>query len=397
MKSDNWKKISEILPDCLEIEVFERKNFLDKLSLSSEMRSELETFLAMEAETKDFMSATADNVMKDFFSQIEFNENLTVGRKIGIYKIEKEIGFGGMGAVYLAERSDGEISQKVAIKMLRREFNVEKIRQTFRREKEILAKLSHPFIARLLDAGTTDDGIPFLVMEYVEGEQIDKYCERKNLPLTTRLKLFNRICDAVAFAHRNLIIHRDLKPSNIIVTDKGEPKLLDFGISKILNAENSNDSQTVTMLGAMTPEYTSPEQIKGETVTTATDVYSLGVILFKILTGSYPYNFKNKTNGNLLKEISDSQPLSASDAAVKSNVEGKISPSELKGDLDNIIQKALSKEPARRYQTIEQFSADIWRFIDGLPVAARPATSVIGQVNIFSAIKFPCLRRCLSY
>lgn len=217
-----------------------------------------------------------------------------------------------MGAVYLAERSDGKFRQKVAIKMLRREFNVEKIRRNFEREKEILAKLVHPNVARLLDAGKCDDGIPFLVMEYVEGTPVDKYCEREKFSLKERLKLFNRICDAVSFAHRNIIVHRDLKPSNILVTGKGEMKLLDFGISKLLDAENSEEKNSITIVGAMTPEYASPEQIKGETITTASDVYSLGVVLFKILTGAFPYNLKGKTNGELLKSIIEDEPVAPS-------------------------------------------------------------------------------------
>ena len=378
MKPDNWKKISEILPDCLELNVSERRKYLDELHLSPELNSELEFFLAFENEAEDFMSETATGVTKDFFSPLEFDENPTVGQRIGVYKIEKEIGFGGMGAVYLATRADGKFEQKAAIKLLKREFNVEKIRQSFRREKEILARLAHPNIARLLDAGTTADGIPYLVMEYVEGVPIDKFCQQNNVPLKARLKLFNRVCEAVSFAHRNLIVHRDLKPSNILVNDAGEPKLLDFGISKLLDAENTEDKHT-TLLGAMTPEYASPEQIKGEPVTTASDIYSLGVVLFKILTGSYPYNFKNKTNGNLLKEITDSEPFRPSDAADaahnKSIPKSQIpNPKSLAGDLDNIILKALSKEPERRYQTVERFSDDLWRHIDGLPVLARSAT-----------------------
>lgn len=361
--------------------VSERRKYLDELQLSSELRTELEIFLAFETEADDFMSATADGITKDFFAPLEFDENLPVSQQIGIYKILEEIGFGGMGAVYLAERTDGKFAQRVAIKMLKREFNVEKIRQTFRREKEILSKLNHPFIAHLLDAGTTDDGIPYLVMEYVEGEPIDKFCERKDLSLNSRLKLFNKVCEAVSFAHRNLIIHRDLKPSNILVTEKGEPKLLDFGISKLLDAE---ENTSVTAIGAMTPEYASPEQIRGETISTATDIYSLGVVLYKILTNSHPFDLKGKTNGELLKAITENEPIMPSAITNyklqisnenqdnrKSQIANRKS---LKGDLDNIILKSLRKKTERRYQTVEQFSADIWRYIDGLPITARRAT-----------------------
>lgn len=277
-----------------------------------------------EAVSADFMSLEITDFTKDFTPE-EKMENSLVGQKIGIYEIVGELGFGGMGAVYLAERADGKFAQKVAVKMLRREFNTEQIRRNFKREKEILAKLDHPFIARLLDAGKSEDGIPFLVMEYVEGLPIDQFCENENLSLTERLKLFNKVGEAVSFAHQNLIIHRDLKPSNIIVTKSGEPKLLDFGISKLLDAEDAENKTALTLLGAMTPEYASPEQIKGEIVTTATDIYSLGVVLYKILTNNLPFQSKGKTNSELLKAITEDEPTAPS---IVSSLESEVSNSE---------------------------------------------------------------------
>ena len=344
MQTENWKNIKDVLLEVLKLD----------------------------------SPARAGNYSKDFFAENESRADSVINQKIGIYKIVRELGGGGMGAVYLAERTDGKFSQLVAIKMLRREFNTEKIRRNFTREKEILATLSHPSIATLIDAGTTADGVPYLVMEYVEGETIDKFCRENALALNERLKLFNRVCDAVAFAHRNLIVHRDLKPSNILVTKDGTPKLLDFGISKLLAAE-SGDEHTITNLGAMTPQYASPEQIKGEPVTTATDIYSLGMVLYKLLTDRFPYNFVNKFNGNLLKEITESEPIRPSvainPAFDKANPKSQIpNPKLLCGDLDNIILKSLRKKTEHRYQTVEQFSADLWRFVDGLPVLARPAT-----------------------
>ncbi len=386
--------------------VSERRKYLDELNLSPGLRAELEKFLAFETEAEDFMSAAAESVTKDFFEPSEAGENRLVGQQIGIYKTERELGFGGMGAVYLAARSDGKFEQKVAIKMLKREFNVEKIRQTFKREKEILAKLSHPLIARLLDAGTTDGGIPYLVMEYVEGLPIDKFCDRENLSLKERLKLFNKVCEAVSFAHRNLIIHRDLKPSNILVNEKGEPKLLDFGISKLLDAE---ETTSVTAFGAMTPEYASPEQIRGETISTATDIYSLGVVLYKIMTNSNPYDLKGKTNGEVLKTINDTEPLASYEnqkangkrQKAKPEIENPKSkiqnPKSLRGDLDNIILKALRKEPERRYETVEQFAADIWRFIDGLPVLARRATLFYRASKFFNRNKISVVAGALIF
>ncbi|HEX8249426.1 MAG TPA: serine/threonine-protein kinase [Pyrinomonadaceae bacterium] len=381
MQAENWKKVKEILREAMQIEPPARRAFLDEAAPSAEIRAEVESLLAFEAETEDFMSLSITDFSKDFLAieeagqeeEKEEAESPVVGRKIGIYKILSELGAGGMGAVYLAERADGKFAQLVAVKMLRREFNIEKIRRSFEREREIQSKLNHPNIARLFDAGTTRDGLPFLVMEYVEGLPIDKFCRENSLALTERLKLFNKVCAAVAFAHRNLIIHRDLKPSNILVTADGEPKLLDFGISKLLDAQ-AKEANTITLLGAMTPEYASPEQIKGEQVTTATDIYSLGVVLHKILTGRHPFDSAGKTNGELLKAIGETKPAPPSSLKIEDDGRRKISASELKGDLDNIILKALRKEPERRYETVERFSADIWRFVDGMPVLARRPT-----------------------
>ena len=392
MQAENWKKVKEILAEVLALEFSRRQNYLEKAEIASEIRQEVESLLAVEEESASLMNLSAVEFSKDFFDGAE---DALIGQQIGVYQIVRELGYGGMGAVYLTERTDGKFSQRVAVKMLKREYNIEKIRRNFEREKEILATLVHPNIATLIDAGTTADGVPFLVMEYVAGEQIDKFCQNRRLSLIERLKLFNKVCLAVGFAHRNLVVHRDLKPSNILVTANGEPKLLDFGISKLLDAEQqqTDDKTAITILGAMTPEYASPEQVKGEQVTTATDIYSLGVVLYKILTDAHPFDLKGKVNGELLKIISENAPTIPSDTLQerekgrkgereKGNLTSKIplsphlpfSLSQLKGDLDNIILKSLRKEPERRYQTVEQFSADIWRFIDGLPVLARPTT-----------------------
>ncbi len=366
MDPANWKTIKEIVLEALERDPSTRRAYLDQTAIAAETRAEVESLLGLETEAEDFMSLSVGEFSKDLLE--EMTAGSLVGQRIGVYEIVSELGVGGMGAVYLANRIDGKFEQRVAIKMLRREFNTDKIRRSFKREKEILAGLAHPNIATLLDAGTTDDGIPYLAMEYVKGEPIDEFCRRQNLPLNARLKLFNKVCDAVGLAHRNLIIHRDLKPSNILVNEDGEPKLLDFGISKLLDT-NADEGTQVTQLGALTPQYASPEQIRGEPVTTATDVYSLGVVLFRVLTGSLPYRLRNQTNGNLLHAIIETRPALPSETALTPTTR-----QQLKGDLDNIILKALSKEPERRYQTVEQFTADIWRFVDGLPVLARPAT-----------------------
>ena len=387
MKADDWKEIKIVLLEAIRLDPHERASYLERAGLTPEARAEVESLLALEAEAKDFMSLPAGEFSKDFLGGQEPARDALVGQRVGSYEIVSELGCGGMGAVYLARRADGKFEQRVAVKMLKREFNTERLRRAFDREKEILAALAHPCIATLLDAGTTDDAVPYLVMEYVRGLPIDEYCQSRALPLNARLKLFNKVCDAVAFAHRNLIVHRDLKPSNILVNSDGEPKLLDFGISKLLDA-GAQDSGGVTHAGALTPP--NPEQIRGEPVTTAADVYSLGVVLFKILTDNYPYDFANLTNGALLWEIAGAEPAAPSEAA-----RTYISPALLRGDLDNIVLKSLRKEPQGRYQTVEQFSADIWRFIDGQPVLARPATLPYRARKFYGRNKAPIIAGAL--
>ena len=390
IQCDRWKEVKALLMDALALDPPKRHAYLLKQPVSRDIKAEVESLLAFENDAEEILQTTAVEMSRDFFEDEPETPCTVAGQEIGAYRIVSELGVGGMGAVYLAERSDGKFDQQVAIKLLKREFNAGKIRESFHREIEIQSKLVHPNVATILDTDTTHDGIPYIVMEYVEGLAIDKYCRENNLGLTARLKIFNKACEAVAFAHQNLIVHRDLKPSNIIVTPEGNPKLLDFGISKLLGTVD--DAAGLTLFGAMTPEYASPEQIKGESVTTATDIYSLGVILFKLLTGGYPYDLKSKFNGDIQREITDSEPTPPSVAAsferqeeVRQGENEKesdrpdsspshrltISSSQLVGDLDNIILKALRKEPDERYRTVEQFSEDIWRFIDGLPVHAR--------------------------
>ncbi|HEY0458383.1 MAG TPA: serine/threonine-protein kinase [Pyrinomonadaceae bacterium] len=383
MKAESWSTIKKILEEVLSLAPPMRAAFLERADLSAEIKSEVKSLLKFEAESEQFMSVSASNLTGELIFEEESRTSALIGQRIGIYEIREELGLGGMGAVYLAARIDGKFEQKVALKLLKREFNVEKLRRNFRRESEIQSKLNHPNIARLLDTGTTGDHLPYLVMEYVDGLPVDRFCESRDLPLPARLKLFNKVCAAVAHAHRNLIIHRDLKPSNILVTEKGEPKLLDFGISKLLGAAELQDKTAVTALGAMTPEYASPEQLRGESVSTATDIYSLGVVLYKILTGAHPFDLKGKTNGELIKTLTEDDPPAPSAITNyrlritnQSNRKAQIANQKfLRGDLDKIILKSLRKEPGRRYETVEQFCADLWRFMDGLPVSARKATA----------------------
>jgi len=399
MNPENWQKVEQLLNQALEIEPARRRKFLDAIGEDG-LRREVESLLAYDAKTDDFLQFPAIAFSNDFFDDDESPDAL-INQEIGNYKIIRELGRGGMGAVYLGERSDGKFAQAVAVKLLKRELNTADIRRRFRHERQILAALAHPNIARLLDAGTTDDGLPFLVMEYVEGLPVDEFCDAHNLNLNERLEIFRMICDAVAFAHRNLIVHRDLKPSNILVTTDGIPKLLDFGISKLLTPEYESESEhTVTKLGAMTPEYASPEQLRGESVTTATDVYSLGVILYELLTSHRPFELKKHSAEEIIQAVCNTEPRPPSAAL---NAERGTRNAELKnafpadaknrtsqnkhrtaphsafriprsGDLDNIVLKALKKDAHRRYSSVEQFSEDIRRHLENLPVLARPDT-----------------------
>lgn len=277
---------------------------------------------------------------------------VTSGTSIGPYRIVRELGEGGMGSVFLGVRDDDEFEQRVAIKLIRGGAAGQSIMRRFRQERQILAALEHPNIARLLDGGTTADGLPYLVMEYVEGTAVDEYCEKNACSIPEKLRLFLQLCEAVQYAHRNLVIHRDIKPANVLITNDGVPKLLDFGIAKLI----SHDTTDATVTRIMTPDYASPEQLRGEAVSTATDVYSLGVLLYRLLAGAKPFHADRRP---------DSEPTRPSAHA-----------HSLRGDLENILLMAMHVDVARRYGSVEQFAADIRRHLEGHPVVARPATLV---------------------
>ncbi|MCP4662791.1 MAG: serine/threonine protein kinase, partial [bacterium] len=290
-----------------------------------------------------------------------------------------EIGRGGLGTVYLAERA--EFKQRVALKVIKRGMDTDEVVRRFRRERQILAQLDHPHIARLLDGGSTEDGLPYFVMELVDGERLDRYCDARKLPIDARLRLFLRVSSAVAFAHRNLVVHCDLKPSNILVSDD-HPKLLDFGIAKLLTPDDASQTK-LTSLGStpMTPEFASPEQARGGAVTTAGDVYSLGVILYELITGQLPYRLDDCDALERTRRICEQEPRRPSTAAGTLRTPERVSATRegsahklrrrLAGDLDSIVLKALRKEPANRYGSVEQLSDDVRRHLDGLPVVAR--------------------------
>jgi serine/threonine protein kinase len=324
---------------------------------SAEIRAEMESLLRSLESAGEFLETPA-----------RLEEPLA-GERVGAYKLVRQIGQGGMGAVYEAVRADREFDQRVAIKLVRMGLDSDFLRHRFRSERQILARLAHPNIAALLDGGATQDGRPFLVMEYVEGTPLLAYCELHGLGVRERLKLFHAICDAVQFAHRHLIVHRDLKPGNILVTPEGAVKLLDFGIAKALETGEPDASTESSVTGLlMTPEYASPEQISRGAITTATDIYSLGVVLFELLTGAKPYALTTGAPHEISRQICEAEPRHPSAAAPKEFRNA------LSGDLDRIVLKALRKEPEQRYISAEQFAADIDRYLNGLPVIARPQT-----------------------
>jgi serine/threonine protein kinase len=386
MNVGQWERVKVLLDEAIALDAAQRPSFLDRACDGEpELRRELESLLASheQAGTAFLKNPAAD--LKAALSPV----STRVGHRIGVYQIVEEIGHGGMGEVYRAVRADGQYTKEVAIKLVRGGYDSRFVLERFLNERQILASLDHPNIARLLDGGTTDDGIPYLVMELIEGERIDSYCDDRKLSITERLQLFQQVCGAVQYAHQRLVIHRDLKPGNILVTGEGVPKLLDFGIAKIFDP--SGAAAETTLARPMTPEYASPEQIRGEPITTASDVYSLGVVLYQLLTGRLPYPGDTVSSHELARTICDTDPSRPSTVVLKPRMvrsgdtittlnpeqvsslrEG--SPAKLKrrlaGDLDDIVLMALRKEPQRRYASVEQLAEDIRRHVAGLPVAA---------------------------
>ncbi len=394
MTPERYQQIKELYQSALELEPEKRLSWLaEACATDEELFRDVETLLAEAGETRTFLEPLAQLPVVPLRDALG-SPLAMLGQMIGPYKILRELGQGGMGTVFLAERADEEFQKRVALKLVKRGMDTDDILARFRHERQILASLDHPHIARLLDGGTTTDGLPYFVMEHIEGQPIDKYCAAHKLTTEQRLQLFRTVCDAVHYAHQNLVVHRDLKPSNILVTpaSEGNPgtvKLLDFGIAKILNPDMFPDTvlPTRTWDRPMTPAYASPEQVRGQQITTASDVYSLGVILYELLTGQRPYEVKGIAPHEIAQIVCETEPVRPSTAVIRSVTTKEDSGvnktagtdadrlrRRLQGDLDNIVLMALRKEPARRYASVEQFSEDIRRHLAGLPVIAREDT-----------------------
>lgn len=355
MHPDQWEEVKATIEVCLGLDPDRRKLYLDtKCAHDAALRSEVESLLnSYSAAGEGFLEMPALET-----PALEPPEETLTGCRIGLYQVGEKIAEGGMGAVYRAMRLS-DFQKQVAIKVVKRGMDTDFILRRFRQERQILAALDNPNIAQLLDGGATDDGRPYLVMEYIEGHPFIEYCDVHRLGEADRLKLFRTVCLAVQFAHQNLVVHRDLKDSNILITANGDPKLLDFGIAKLLEPDAD---ATITWMRMLSPECASPEQVRGQTVTTASDIYSLGVLLFRLLTGEPPYQFVTRTTAEILRVVCEEEPRKPS--AVKA----------ISADLDNIVLKAMHKDPARRYVSASQLSEDIERYLDGLPVTARKDT-----------------------
>ncbi len=379
--AERWERVDEILGRALDCPEAERPALLDEACAGDlELRREVEELLAAEAAAPTFLDDSAAGFVAEALVEEDRSPGLAPGSSLGEYRLIREIGAGGMSRVYLAERESGDFDQRVAIKVLRAVgLDAEHGLERFRFERMVLASLDHPHIARVLSGGATDAGLPYLVMEHVEGVPITSYCAKNRLGLTERLGLALDVCAAVQYAHQRLIVHRDLKPSNILVTEEGQAKLLDFGIAKLLDPESlglgAGAPMTQTGLLLMTPDYAAPEQVLGAEVTTATDVYALGVLLYELLTGERPYRTHGRSAATIERLICEADPPApSSSASGNADRERPIERGRLRGDLDAIVLKALRKEPEARYGSARELAADIESHLQGLPVAAGPTT-----------------------
>src|SRR5882672_1393784 len=397
MTPERWQQVEAIFQSALDLAPEERGRYLsDACASDATLKNDVERLLSQHESAGNLLEEplygetelSALGSLEALANAIDDHDPM-IGRRLGAYRIEREIGRGGMGAVYEALRVDKEFNKRVAIKLVKRGMDTDFILRRFRTERQILAALDHAHIARLLDGGTTDDGLPYFLMEYIEGQPLYSYCDTHQLSIAERLSLFRELCDAVHYAHQKQVVHRDIKPSNVLVTSDGVAKLLDFGIAKLLNPDLAGDithDPTATAMRLMTPEYASPEQVQGAPTTPTTDVYSLGVLLYELLTGHRPYRLRNRAPHEIARVICEESPAPPS---IIINRPDDLLPfggreattleflysargatldelrRDLTGDLDAIVMRALRKAPEWRYQTAEQLRDDITRYLEG--------------------------------
>ena len=403
MDADRWARIEQLCQAALERPGEQQTAFLESAcGTDQDLRREVESLLAHRQPAEDFMEGrameVAARVLAAEHAASAYDGSSLIGRLFSQYRIVEKVASGGMGDVYRAVRADGQYSQQVALKIVRADLGSQLTAARFRNERQILASLDHPSIAKILDGGASPESFPYLVMEFIDGLPVTEYCDQRKLSIDARLKLFRVICSAVHYAHQHLVIHRDIKPTNMLVTADAIPKLLDFGIAKILDPELLSENVTLAAGGPwlMTPEYASPEQLRGETITTSTDVYSLGLVLYELLTGHRAHRFASHMPHEVARAVLETDPEKPS-MVIRRKSEGREgrhdevsltedriselrgdSPEKLRrrlaGDLDNIVLKAIRKEPSQRYSSADQLSEDIRRYLEALPVLARKST-----------------------
>ena len=382
MSRGDWAELNRLFDEICPLEKDEQTARLERIRADSpSLADRLAGMLEHSADAESSISGIVDSAIGGLDQDIE---STVIGQRFGAYRVVSHLARGGMGDVFLAERDDGAFEQRVAIKLIGRGLLARDAEARFGVERQILAKLDHPNIARILDGGTTADNVAYLVMEYVDGQPIDDYCRGQGLSIRRRLELYRQVCSAIEYAHRNLIVHRDVKPSNILVTSGGVPKLLDFGIAKLLGDDEGVLAAEATQATSrvMTPDFASPEQILGQPITTASDVYALGVLLYGLLAESKPYSTSGLRPSELEKVVVDTLPVKPSQAVLgRRRVAARLSPHDaaswsrrIRGDLDDIVLKALRKEPEQRYGSAQELSADVRRHLTGRPVEARGIT-----------------------